>query len=102
MSPKLSAVLAAALLFGADGRPMQAQTPDIRSISPSDPRNAPLALNSDIRPIVGLTEGIGGSAQGVGGGPVGLKKPRARHHTWESRFWCPKYVALDVLCPVTR
>lgn len=73
MSPKLSAVLAAALLFGAGGRPLQAQTPDIRSISPSDPRNAPLALNNDIRPIVGLPEGIGGSAQGVGGGPVGLK-----------------------------
>jgi outer membrane protein OmpA-like peptidoglycan-associated protein len=73
MSPKLSAVLAAALLFGAGGRPLQAQTPDIRSISPSDPRNAPLALNSDIRPIVGLPEGIGGSAEGVGGGPVGLK-----------------------------
>ena len=44
MSPKLSAVLAAALLFGADATPLQAQTPDIRSINPADPRNAPLTL----------------------------------------------------------
>jgi outer membrane protein OmpA-like peptidoglycan-associated protein len=73
MSPKLSAVSAAALLFGADAGSLQAQTSDIRSINPADPKNTPLTLKSDIRAIVGLSQGIGGSAQGVGGGPVGLK-----------------------------
>jgi outer membrane protein OmpA-like peptidoglycan-associated protein len=73
MSPRLSAVVAATLLFCTGGKTVQAQTPDIRSVNPADPQNAPRTLKSDIRTLVGLSQGIGGLTQSVGGGPVGLK-----------------------------
>jgi outer membrane protein OmpA-like peptidoglycan-associated protein len=73
MSPRLSAVAAVALLFCTGWKAVLAQTAETAGVNLADPRNAPLALKSDIRTLVGSIQGIVGLTQGIEGGPVGLK-----------------------------